>query len=167
MVRLLQLSSCDGAAIEDLLDAAFGVDRKQRTAYLLRQDIDFIPALSFGLMNADGLVGSIQCWPVQLKEHQFSLVLVGPVAVSPAHQNKGIGRKLMHAALDAAALQGDVPMMMIGDPEYYERFGFFAGEGAGWQLPGPCEPKRLLVRNVHGIAIPESGMISPDLTYAL
>ncbi len=166
-MTLVALSDCDGAAIEYLLDAAFGADRRQRTAYKLRQGVDFMPALSFGLIENKALVGSIQCWPVTLREHHFPLILVGPVAVSPTHQNQGLGAILMHAMLDAAAVRGDPVMVMIGDPEYYERFGFFAGAGEGWQLPGPWEARRLLVRNIKGKPLPESGMVGPDLAYAL
>jgi predicted N-acetyltransferase YhbS len=166
-LNLLPLSNCDAAAIEELLDAAFGADRRQRTAYKLRQGVDFLPALSFGLTDAGILVGSIQCWPVTLQENSFPLILVGPVAVSPTHQNQGLGHMLMHAMLDAAAVRSDAVMMMIGDPEYYERFGFSAGAAAGWKLPGPWEPRRLLIRNVNGTLLPQSGMIEPDLSYAL
>ena len=166
-MELLPLSLCDAAAIEHLLDAAFGADRRQRTAYKLRDGVDFVPALSFGLHDGTALVGSIQCWPVMLKEHNFPLILVGPVAVSPMYQNQGIGHKLMHAALDAAVVRGDAPMVMIGDPEYYERFGFFAGAGNGWTLPGPWEPRRLLVRNMKDTILPESGIIAPDFAFAL
>jgi predicted N-acetyltransferase YhbS len=166
-LQLVSLSNCDAEAIEYLLDAAFGSDRRQRTAYKLRKGVDFMSALSFGLIDDNALVGCIQCWPVTLREHNFPLILVGPVAVSPTHQNQGLGAMLMHAMHDAAAVRGDPVMVMIGDPEYYERYGFFAGAGAGWQLPGPWEPRRLLICNVNGIPVPESGMIEPDLTYAL
>jgi predicted N-acetyltransferase YhbS len=167
MTKCIPLTDCKTAGIETLLDAAFGSERKARTAYILRDGVHYIPQLSFGLIQNGILIGSIQCWPVRLKESAFPLILVGPVAVSPDHQNRGHGHMLMMATLDAAALRGDVPMMMIGDPEYYERFGFFAGAGARWQLPGPWEPERLLVRNITGAALPENGMIAPDASYAL
>jgi predicted N-acetyltransferase YhbS len=167
MMRTVALKECDDAAIEDLLDDVFGMDRKARTAYLLRQDTDWIDLLSFGVVADEMLLGSIQCWPVTLSGSQASVVLVGPVAVSPAHQNIGIGRALMKATLDAAALHGDPVMVMIGDPEYYGQFGFVAGAGDGWTLPGPWEPRRLLVRNIKLSELPESGLLAPDFSYAL
>ncbi len=166
-MQILALSQCDIADIENLLDAAFGADRKLRTAYLLRQGVDYIAPLSFGLLDNGALVGSIQCWPVKLIAHDCNLVLVGPVAVSPARQNEGFGHKLMHATLDAAALHGDPAMVMIGDPEYYERFGFYANASAGWKLPGPWEPRRLLVRNAANVSLPITDTIGPDVAYAL
>jgi predicted N-acetyltransferase YhbS len=164
---IVALRDCDSAAIEHLLDKAFGMDRKARTAYLLRRETHWIDALSFGVIGDKMLLGSIQCWPVTLSGSQVSMVLVGPVAVSPTHQNIGIGRGLMKAMLDAAALHGDPVMMMIGDPEYYGQFGFVAGAGDGWALPGPWEPRRLLVRNTDEKQLPSTGLLVPDISHAI
>jgi predicted N-acetyltransferase YhbS len=164
---LVPLMSCDSAAIEVLLDAAFGTDRHNRTAYKLREGVGFLPNLSFGLFVADALVGSIQCWPVKLIDPEYPLVLVGPVAVAPENQGMGHGHTLMRAMLDAAREHGDPVMAMIGDPEYYQRFGFYAEAAAGWTLPAPWEPRRLLVCNAAQRALPISGMIGPDAKHAL
>jgi predicted N-acetyltransferase YhbS len=157
MTDLVPLSGVEPDHIEMLLDAAFGSDRHQRTAYRLRQDSKAIERLSFAILDATGLIASIQCWPVRIADTQ--LVLVGPVAVDPAHQNEGHGRRLMQAMLDAAAKMGDPAMVMVGDPEYYSRFGFTATATAGWQLPGPWEAHRLLVRNIAGHVLPAKGML--------
>ncbi len=167
MRNIVDLKLCDPEDIEQLLDAAFGADRKSRTAYRLRQGLEPIGTLSFGVTENDLLVGSIQCWPVVLSKTQFRMVLVGPVAVSPSHQNTGIGRALMKAMLDAAALQDDPVMVMIGDPEYYDSFGFVSGAGDGWTLPGPWEQRRLLIRNNGRAPLPQTDMLVPDKAYAL
>ena len=153
-------------AVERLLDRAFGADRHGRTAYRLREGVAPVAALSLALLDDDGaLVGSIQCWPVRHHGDDGSdapLVLVGPVAVEPAHQQAGHGRRLMQAALDKA---GSQPLMLIGDPEYYGRFfGFSAAATAGWRLPGPVEPHRLLAR---GDGVPDgAGTIGPRVNVA-
>lgn len=158
MAALVALNSINAGDIEDLLDDAFGIDRRQRTAYLLRQNVAVIDHLSFAVVDDGAVVGSIQCWPVSVAD--ASLVLVGPVAVSSNRQNQGIGHRLMRAAL-AAATPDEAPMMMIGDPEYYSRFGFVADYTGGWTLPGPWELHRLLLRNPHGKRLPETGMVGP------
>jgi predicted N-acetyltransferase YhbS len=160
VAQLLPLSSVAADDIENLLDNAFGADRHKRTAYLLRRSMAPIEHLSFAIRDEVSLVGSIQSWPLALGT--MPLILVGPVAVAPARQNAGLGHKLMHAMLRAATPQ-DPPMVMIGDPEYYSRFGFVAEGTAGWMLPGPWEPRRLLLRNPLGIALPEAGMLGPRL----
>lgn len=158
MTQLLPLTSARPDDVENLLDHAFGNDRHGRTAYLLRQDMPVIDHLSFAILDDDDLVGSIQCWPVAVA--RFPLVLVGPVAVSPKRQNQGLGHKLMHASI-AALTSNDAPMVMIGDPEYYGRFGFFADQTSGWTLPGPFEPRRLLLRNPQCASLPEQGTLGP------
>jgi predicted N-acetyltransferase YhbS len=163
MIEICPLASVDKHAIEALLDAAFGTNRKMRTAYLLRKDVYTISGLSFGIIDDGILVGSIQCWPLHITNSDgvaFPLVLLGPVAVSPNRQNQGLGHKLMNAALKAASA-ATPPMVMIGDPEYYGRFGFIADETAGWELPGPVEQRRLLMRNVDAQVLPNEGILAP------
>lgn len=157
MLDLVPLSGVEPVRVEALLDAAFGADRHGRTAYRLRAGSKAIDGLSYAIVADESLIASIQCWPVQLGSSK--LVLVGPVAVDPNHQNEGHGRHLMHVMLEAAAKIGDPPMVMIGDPEYYGRFGFTADATGGWQLPGPWEARRLLARNVAGHVLPETGTL--------
>ncbi|TXC70699.1 N-acetyltransferase [Sphingomonas ginsenosidivorax] len=166
MITIVRLDSVAPAAVEALLDRAFEPGRHRRTAYIVRGDGHAIPTLSFAAMLDGALVGSIQCWPVALVASDdivHPVVMVGPVAVDPAHQMHGIGRMLMTAALDAAAAHGlDDAMMLIGDPEYYGRFfGFTAERTAGWVLPGPVERHRLLAR---GAAVPAiAGTLGPRI----
>ena len=153
------LSRISAEALNALLDDAFGTDRHMRTAYLLRKGMVPIDHLSFGILEDSRLLGSIQCWPVRV-DHA-DLILVGPVAVASHRQNEGLGTQLMQLMLNAATPQ-DAPMVMIGDPDYYGRFGFGAEGTSGWTLPGPWEPRRLLLRNNDGVVLPTHGMLGPN-----
>ena len=149
MFDLVPLADVPAQGVELLLDAAFGADRHARTAYRVREGMAPIPALSFAAVEHGALVGSIQCWPVALACDDGShaaMVMVGPVAVSPARQNVGIGRALMWRAIEVAQASGE-PLMLIGDPEYYAQFGFDAQATGQWRLPGPFEQHRLLARD--------------------
>lgn len=149
----LQLGPADApaAAIEALLDRAFGPDRHGRTAYRLREGAAPIAALSFAAHDDVGLAGTLQSWPVVLAgpAGREPMILIGPVAVDPRLQDRGVGRALMRRLVDAAGA-GAHPhadaLLMIGDPAYYGRFGFTAEETGGWRMPGPWEPHRLLAR---------------------
>jgi predicted N-acetyltransferase YhbS len=168
---ILPLDSQPEAAIERLLDAAFGSDRHSRTAYKIRDGMSWLPALSFAVVGADGaLIGSLQSWPValtQTDESQIPLIMVGPVAVDPAHQNGGHGRAMMEAVVAAARTLRTEPLMMIGDPEYYGRFWGFTAEGtSGWDAPGPFEKRRLLALSVDGRAVDGVGMLAPRIAVA-
>lgn len=165
MFDLVPIADVPADAVEALLDAAFGADRHGRTAYRLREGMAAIPELSFAALEAGALVGSIQCWPVVLRcddGDAVPMVMVGPVAVSPARQNVGIGRALMRQAIEVAGgggIEGGDALMLIGDPEYYAQFGFDDVATGKWRLPGPFEARRLLAR---GGAVPDrAGLAGP------
>ena len=166
---LIPLEAVDPAMIEEVLDRAFGPDRHARTAYRIREGMAWLPGLSLAALDEhDMLVATIQCWPIglQTKQGQVPLVMVGPVAVVPERQGEGFGVGLMSAMIaeDARlAAQGGraLPQVLIGDKEYYGRWGFSAALTGGWRCPGPYEQHRLLARG-HGLAaMPADGMLGP------
>lgn len=165
MITIVPIADVPAADVDQLLDDAFGTDRHGRTAYKLRAGMAQIAGLSFAAIEDGMLIGSIQSWPVQLRQDHgdaIPLILVGPVAVRPDRQRDGIGRMLMEVMLKAADAQASDPMMLIGDPEYYDRFfGFKAEPTAGWQVPGPVERRRLLARLRPGQAVPSDGQLEP------
>ena len=166
-LTLIPLDNVDPALVEALLDRAFEPDRHKRTAYKVREGMDWLPGLSFAAIDGkDHLVGTIQCWPVAHHAADGAaapLVMVGPVAVRPDIQRGGHGRALMAHMLAAAETEADSALMMIGDPEYYGRFFGFTADATGeWDLPGPFERRRLLARAVNGHSLPTgAGMIGP------
>ncbi len=156
--------------IEQLLDRAFGTDRHNRTAYKVRDGVEWLPALSFAALDTEEmLAGTIQVWPVALTDgdgRRHPLLMVGPVAVVPERQSEGFGHVLMAAmtnALNPGAIdpQASLPQVMVGDPAYYERFGFYAAPTQGWSLPGPFEKHRLLVRAANPGVLPSEGTLGP------
>ena len=166
---LIPLEAVDPAMIEEVLDRAFGPDRHARTAYRIREGMAWLPGLSLAALDEnDMLVATIQCWPIglQTKQGQVPLVMVGPVAVVPERQGEGFGVGLMSAMIaeDARlAAQGGraLPQVLIGDKEYYGRWGFSAALTGGWRCPGPYEQHRLLACG-HGLAaMPAEGMLGP------
>jgi predicted N-acetyltransferase YhbS len=50
----------------------------------------------------------------------------------------------MQVALNRAELAGHGSVILVGDPEYYERFGFAADPARGLVMPGPFERRRML-----------------------
>ncbi len=169
MATIVPLAAVEPRDLEVLLDAAFEPTRKARTSYLIRQGTQPLPALSYAALDdEDWLVGAIQISPAALTDAQaraHPLLMVGPVAVHPAHQGEGYGTALMAAAL--AALESGVregasalPQVLIGDAPYYGRFGFRQAP-AGWRCPGPWDPARLLVRCETVALLPPEGMLGP------
>ena len=171
MTTLIPLDSVDPALVEALLDRAFEPTRARRTAYKVREGTDWLPALSFAALDSEErLAGTIQCWPVALTEpakngqtpKRHPLIMVGPVAVLPEQQGGGFGKALVTATLTALSPDAPLPQVMIGDPDYYERFfGFSAAHTGGWTLPGPWDPARLLCRTARPEALPGKGTLGP------
>jgi putative acetyltransferase len=49
---------------------------------------------------------------------------LGPMAVRPGFQLQGVGSKLIGRGTDVARMLGCQAMVVLGPPDYYERFGF-------------------------------------------
>ena len=82
------------------------------------------------------IVGSVRLWDVSAGPGRRALML-GPLAVSPEHQGKGIGGKLMKQAIAAARMRGHGAILLVGDAPYYGRFGFSAEKTGLLWMPGP------------------------------
>ncbi|MFA7586773.1 MAG: N-acetyltransferase [Novosphingobium sp.] len=165
-LTMIPLDNVDPALVEALLDSAFEPERHTRTAYKVREGMDWLPGLSFAAIDEhENLAGTIQCWPVALTDAEgraHPMIMVGPVAVMPGQQGRGFGKALVTASLAAIDPRAALPQVMIGDPEYYGRFWGFTNEHtAGWQLPGPWEARRLLVRCDNPAILPATGTLGP------
>lgn len=149
MIDILPLQPAHLPAIESLLDQRFGPARHNRTAYRLRDGAAPLPDYSFAAMDGDRLVGSLQCWPIRLKSvagSRLPMILLGPVAVAADREGEGIGSMLMRASLAALDDADSPPVLLIGDAPFYGRFGFTAAATRQWELPGPVDHDRLLLR---------------------
>lgn len=138
----------DMAEVQSLVERCFGKARRGRTAVLLRGGTRPLPALSFVAHDDSGIVGAVSChqicWTGPGGEVR-PLLLLGPLVSSPERRGEGIGLALLERAtkaLDAGAHD----CVLIGDEPYYGRFGWSAGLTQAWELPGPVEPGRLLLR---------------------
>lgn len=166
MAKIIPLSDVDSALVDQVLDQAFEPGRRTRTAYKVREGVEELGNLSFAALDDnDMLAGTIQCWPVSLTDatgRAHPMIMVGPVAVLPHLQGAGFGKALMTAALTAIDPRAPLPQVLIGDPEYYERFfGFSNAHTGGWKLPGPFEQHRLLCRTANPAVLPQEGTLGP------
>ena len=71
-------------------------------------------------------------------------MLLGPLAVDPAHRNRGIGTALVRRAVARARLAGHRAIVLVGDAAYYGRFGFVASRTGELWMPGRYDRDRLL-----------------------
>ncbi|MGO4386477.1 GNAT family N-acetyltransferase [Microvirga sp. 2YAF29] len=150
----------DSEAIERLHERAFGPGRFARTASRLREGAGHVFDLSFTAMVGTLLVGSVRLTPVMAGEEPA--LMLGPLTVEPAFENRGIGAALMTRSLEAAKAKGHTLVLLVGDEPYYSRFGFRRIPPQQLQLPGPVNPGRFLVVELaEGAFARANGIVTP------
>jgi putative acetyltransferase len=77
--------------------------------------------------EADGIViGHVVISPVSISDGASGWFGLGPISVLPQHQRRGVGSQLMREALRLLRDRGASGCVVLGEPEYYSRFGFQA-----------------------------------------
>lgn len=163
MIVFSHEARADVAAREDLLDRCFGAARFEKSSERLREGRLAAEGLAFVAHAADDfavfgdepaegrLVGTVRLWHVAIgggadggEGDGRPALMLGPLAVDEAHRKDGIGAKLMRRAIAEPTLRGHTAIILVGDPEYYERFGFSARGLEAVAMPGAFERRRLL-----------------------
>ena len=139
----------DVASREALLDRAMGPNRRRKSSEKLRKGRLAAEGLSLVARDVGGeVVATVRLWHVEAGVDRLgrpvAALLLGPLAVDSAREGQGIGAALMRAAIAEAKQRGHGAILLVGDPEYYERFGFFADKARHLVMPGPFERRRFL-----------------------
>lgn len=142
MVHLDTERPSDFATREALLDRVMGRGRVLKPSERLRRGRLPAPGLSIVARDGGKLVGTVRLWNV--KAGDTSALLLGPLAVDARAQGEGVGASLMGLAIARAAALGHKGIILVGDPEYYQRFGFSADLTTGLLMPAPVERRRFL-----------------------
>ena len=133
----------DAAAVEDLHEHAFGPGRHVRTASRLREGVPADPDLTLVAMLDGRLAGSVTMTPITIGDDPA--LLLGPLAVDPDFEKRGIGGRLVRETLMRAKARGHRLVLLVGDPPYYGRFGFHRVPPERVRMPGPVDGRRVLV----------------------
>jgi putative acetyltransferase len=83
-------------------------------------------ALTVSLVAEAGgkVVGHIAFSPVTISDGSQDWYGLGPISVLPEFQKQGIGKSLIHEGLSLLKSLGAKGCVLVGNPKYYERFGF-------------------------------------------
>ena len=146
------------AAVEALYDDVFGPGRFAKTAERLREGNTKIAEASLVAIDSEGVTGVVRVWPVTVGEKGRAAFL-GPIAVAERRRGNGVAFKLMERAIGVCREQGYAAVILVGDFEYYERFGF-KPSGDRFQLPGPVDQKRVLIRDLSDRAATLKGALA-------
>lgn len=124
MVRRELPADVDG--VRAIHQAAFPTDLESRIVDALRASDAWIPELSFVVTASGELVGHVVCSRATVEG--VPVLALGPIGVLPELQRAGVGNTLMHAVIGAADALGEPLIGLLGNPRFYERFGFELGD---------------------------------------
>lgn len=75
--------------------------------------------------EVDGqIAGHIAFSPVVISDGSLNWYGLGPISVLPKYQKQGIGKSLIHKGLSLLKDSGAQGCALVGDSQYYQRFGF-------------------------------------------
>lgn len=148
-------------AVEALYDEVFGPGRFAKTAERLREGNSPIADASLVAIDSQGLTGVVRVWPVTVGEKGRAAFL-GPIAVAERRRGNGVAFKLMERAIGVCREQGYAAVILVGDLDYYDRFGF-KPTGGRFQLPGPVDQRRVLIRDLADRAAKLQGALAVPL----
>ena len=128
-VTLRPETPADIDAVRAVIAAAFAeMPYSDQTEHLVIDRLRAAGGLSLALVALlDGeIVGHIAFSPVNIDGRDRGWYGLAPVTVHPDHQHRGIGGALIREGLQRLRERGAAGCVLLGEPEYYGRFGFRA-----------------------------------------
>jgi putative acetyltransferase len=149
----------DYPAVYVVNSSAFETPAEANLVDILRKEAH--PYVSL-VADVDGeVVGHILFSPVTLSDHaDLKLMGLGPLAVDPEKQGKGIGSALVHSGLERCKDLGARAVVVLGHRSYYSRFGFSPSVryGIGCEYDAPPEAF-MVIELVPGYLTDATGII--------
>ncbi|AFU14055.1 GNAT family N-acetyltransferase [Bacillus toyonensis] len=123
---------------EAFLNEEFSDKKEHELVKRIRECDAFIPELSIVAVDKE-IVGHIMLSKITIEQGGTTIdsLALAPVSIAPSHQKKGIGGKLITAALEKAKELGYGSVVVLGHPEYYPKFGF--ERASQWNIKAPFE----------------------------
>jgi putative acetyltransferase len=124
--------------------AAFETTAEANLVEILRREARLYISL---VADEDSLLmGHILFTPVNLSGHpELKFMGLGPVAVLPEHQGKGVGSALIVAGLEQCKRLGFGACVVLGHKDYYPRFGFTPSVNFGIKCEYDVPPEVFMV----------------------
>jgi len=144
-IEITSETDADVAAIRAVTISAFlHAPHTSHTEQLIVDALREAGQLTVSLVaRVDGtVVGHVAISPVSVSDGAAGWYGLAPLSVAPIFQRRGVGSRLMREALDARQVHGASGCVLLGDPRYYNRFGFRTDPNL--TLPG-VSPERITV----------------------
>jgi len=115
---------------EKAFTQAFGQAPEAALVDRLRENC--VNILSLVAVQNDQVIGHIYFSPVKISGDKIIEGMgLGPMAVLPEFQRRGIGSQLVQAGIEILKRRGYTFIIVLGHPEYYPRFGFKRASHSG------------------------------------
>jgi putative acetyltransferase len=144
-------TTADYDAIRRVNDEAFGSAVEAKLVDAIRESDRFVPELSLVAVSEGQTRGHVISSYVDVEPGARRVLQVGPLAVLPSHQRRGIGSALMEETIRIADAGGEPLLLIEGNPKYYERFGFTRADAVGIEPPPEAHgPQYFMIRPLAG-----------------
>jgi len=145
MITVRPETAGDEISIREVNEAAFAGPAEADLVEKLRA----AQAITLSLVAVGGgrVVGHVLFSPVSLESPGANLagLGLGPVAVLPDFQRKGIGCSLIEAGIAQLRWDGHIYVVVLGHPDYYPRFGFLPASKFGIKCQYDAPPEAFTV----------------------
>jgi putative acetyltransferase len=113
--------------------------------------------LSLVAIKNNEVIGHIAFSPVTIESERATVnaIGLGPMAVLPEHQRKGIGSQLVEVGLNKIQQLGYEIVVVLGHPDYYSRFGFIPAKKYGIQWEHEAPEEAFMIKELHKGALKE------------
>ncbi|HEY9706024.1 MAG TPA: N-acetyltransferase [Allocoleopsis sp.] len=147
MMNLTTEKNNDIAKIRTVLIDAFGRENEGVLVEKIRNSPNFISELSLVAKEDENILGYILFSPITIAtETQITkAIALAPLAVKPAYQNQGIGSNLVKFGLERCRELNHNIIVVLGEPEYYERFGFQTASKFNIFAPFPVPDEAFMI----------------------
>ncbi|GAA5647110.1 MULTISPECIES: GNAT family N-acetyltransferase [Vibrio] len=124
----------DILAIDRLLKSAFDTDAEAQLVMSLRENSRL--TLSLVACSDEGeVIGHVMFTPVTLNGEDLNWQGLAPLAVAKAHRGQGIASALIKEGFESLLMFGYPVCVVLGNPDYYQRFGFQPAEQYQMRCP--------------------------------
>jgi putative acetyltransferase len=145
-VRIRSETDADRADIWKVNEEAFGRAVEADLVDAIRASDRFVPELSLVATVEEDVVGHVLLSYVEIEPGAHRVLQLGPLAVLPSHQRRGIGSALMNEALRVTDARGEPLILLEGNPRFYERFGFRRSDECGIEAPVGVDQQYFMAR---------------------
>ena len=152
---LKTIQPTDYPAIDTLIKDAFtqtdhGYDGEVELVHAIREDPLYQSYLEVVAFDHEQPVGVGLLSPITVSDGTTTTtgLALAPLAVAPAHQKQGVGKRLMQKLEQRARVSGAAFISILGWPDYYGQFGYRLASDFDIQAPFDVPSENYLIKGL-------------------